>query len=140
MSTSPPPPFPLGIPISPPLQRHLLHYSSPDLMIAPRLPPPPLAPRSPLSPPPPSPSQTLQNYSWNISRSQIHPLWPLLTKPLAAIVAGGLGGILCFLLTHEILSTRQYMLAGLKKVRDTDRRELTAVPSPVPTHLLTTLE
>ena len=53
-------------------------------------------------------------------------------------------GIVCFMLPHEILSTRQYMLAGLKKVRDTERSEHTAihpvVPFPCPPHLLTTLE
>jgi len=51
------PPLPLGIPISPPHQPHLLHYSwdssnpplSPDLMIPPRLSPPLPPPRSPLS-------------------------------------------------------------------------------------------
>jgi len=52
-------------------------------------------------------------------------------------MAGGVGGIVCFLLTHEILSSRQYMRAGLKKVRDTERSEHTAIhpaiPSPVPT-------
>jgi len=50
-----------------------------------------------------------------------------------------LGGIVCFLLTLEIQSTRQYMLAGLYKVRDrgTQRSEHTAicpvVPFPMPT-------
>ena len=56
----------------------------------------------------------------------------------------GLGGIVCFLLIHEILSSRQYMLAGLKKVRDTECSEHTAirpvVPFLCPPHLLTTLE
>jgi len=51
-------------------------------------------------------------------------------------MAGGVGGIVCFLLTHEIPSSRRYMRAGLKKVRDTERSEHTAirpaVPSPVP--------
>jgi len=36
--------------------------------------------------------------------------------------SAGLGGIVCSLLTHEILDTRQYVLAGLKKVRDTKPR------------------
>jgi len=40
---------------------------------------------------------------------------------------GGLCGIVCFLLTHEILSTGQYMVAGLKKVRDNERSEHTAM-------------
>jgi len=44
----------------------------------------------------------------------------------------GLGGIECFLLTHEILSTRQCMLAGLKKVKDIERSEHTAIRPAVP--------
>ena len=32
------------------------------------------------------------------------------------------GGVVCFRLTHETLSTRQYILARLKKVRDTEHR------------------
>ena len=54
--------------------------------------------------------------------------------------AGGLGGNVCFLLTHKILSTIHYMLTGLKKLRDTERSEHTAicpaVPSLWPPHLL----
>jgi len=59
---------------------------------------------------------------------------------------GALGGIVCFLLTHEILSTRQNMLAGLKEVRDTERSEHTTICPvgsqvfPYPPHLLTTLD
>ena len=41
---------------------------------------------------------------------------------------GGLGGIVCFLLTHEILSTRQNMLAGL-----TVRRSETYAVKHLPT-------
>ena len=51
----------------------------------------------------------------------------------------------CTKVWPEILSTRQYMLAGLKKVvRDTERSEHTAicptVPFQCPPHLLTTRE
>jgi len=47
----------------------------------------------------------------------------------AAIMAG-LDGTLIYLLTHEILSTTQDTLAGLKKGRDTERNEQTALTSP----------
>jgi len=47
----------------------------------------------------------------------------LLNPPLPLGIPTGIsGGVVCFLLTHEILSTRQDMLARLKKVRDTAHR------------------
>jgi len=68
---------------------------------------------------------------------------PSLAFSNQAAILAGLGGIVCFLLTHEILSTRQYMLAGLKNVRDTERSEHAAIrpvaPFPYPPHLLKTL-
>jgi len=42
----------------------------------------------------------------------------------------GLDGTLSYLLTHEILSTTQDTLTGLKKGRDTERNEQTALTSP----------
>jgi len=61
-----------------------------------------------------------------------------------AAIMPGFGGTVCFLRTHEILSTRKYMLAGLQKGRDTERSEHTtirpAVSYPVPTPPSPTLE
>ena len=99
------------------------------------------------SPPPPAPPQ--QDCYVNLSSSAfLNPPLPLgipispphQPHPQAIIMADSLGGIVCFLLTHEILSTRQYMVAGLEKGRDTERSKHTAiqpaVPSPCPPHLL----
>jgi len=58
------------------------------------------------------------------------PGFTLLAFPNKAAIIAGLGGILCFLLTHEILNTRQDMLAGFKKARHTEHSKQTALPVP----------
>ena len=54
------------------------------------------------------------------------PRYALLGFPNQAAIIAGLSDILCFLLTHEILNTRQDMLAGLKKAHS----KQTALPVP----------
>jgi len=50
--------------------------------------------------------------------------------PNQAAIMAGLGGIVCLLLTHELLSIKQNTLAGLKKARDTERSEHTQAVYP----------
>jgi len=126
-----PPVFP-GLPISSSHQPHPLHSScdfsnpppSPGLMIPPPLPPPPLPPR--LSPLPPLPPETFPNQQLPLrlmrrraycSSTRQHPFPP----PSPS---------LRFLLSHEILCTRQNMLTDLKKATDTEHSAHTVLPSP----------
>ena len=85
------------------------------------------SPPSPPAPPQQDPHVHLSSYAF------LNTPEPL---PLGIPISSS-GDIVFFLLTHEILSTRQYMLAGLKNVKDTECSEHTAlrpaVSSPVPT-------
>jgi len=102
-------------------------------------PPPPLLPL-PLNR---TPTYTYPqvSYLFEPSSSSWHPNFSSPPTPPAKSHHDWRLGWYCILpVTHEILSSRQYILSGLKKVRDTECSEHTAirpaVPSLCPPHLL----
>jgi len=127
------------------LASHFLLPSLSWLADPPPLPPPCLPPRSPLSLSPTPPRQAGPNQQLWLSEAdkdediQISSTTKSFsTTPFLNILALLLlktfmkfhfSGIFCFLLTHERLSTRQEMLAGLWQARDTDCSEQTSLPA-----------